>query len=270
MRSATAVAIVAVAMAVGVALFLAIPVAGLVIRAFQSGLFFEFASSDATLEALRLSMITASITLLISVIGGTPLAFILSVKKWRFRWIVDAVIVLPIVMPPTVAGVALLSVFGRRGLIGEPLADIFGIGLGFSTVAVVMAQTLVAAPFYIQTVKSGFDSLDKQQMDVAATLGASKLKTFVRIAVPQATISLLAGAALCWTRAVGELGATLIFAGNLQNTTRTTPLAILTALESAEFGLNGAISISVTLLGTALGAILILRLMPVLLQRGAK
>ncbi len=241
-------------------LFIALPLVSISERAFREGLFLELARHPSTLSALRLSLITSSVTLLTAIIGGTPAAYFLARSRFRGNIAIEVILILPIVMPPTTAGVALLTAFGQRGLVGQPLAELFGVTFGFSTFAVIMAQTLVAAPIYLYAVKSGFESVDKQLEDVAYTLGASKTATFFRITVPQAYPSLLAGAALCWTRSAGELGATLIFAGNLQHITRTMPLEIITSLEGHSLGLAGAIAQSVILMAVSVGIVIILRL----------
>ncbi len=240
------------------AVFFLTPLIGLGVRAAMYGRFFEVASSEIVTDAMVLSIVTATITLAIAVLFGTPVSYLLALSRFRGRGIIEALVVLPIVMPPTVAGVALFTAFGRRGLIGGPLVDYFGITIGFSTVAVVMAQVLVAVPLYVQAAKSGFESMDEQLVHVAYTLGASRLRTFLFVSLPQASAALIAGAILSWTRALGELGATLIFAGNLQGVTQTMPLAILTSLEGAELGLGGAITQSIILLFASLSGLLFL------------
>jgi molybdate transport system permease protein len=159
-----------------------------------------------------------------------------------------------------VAGVALLTAFGRRGLLGEPIEEWTGQTFAFTTTAVIMAQLLVAAPFYVRAVRSGFDSVDRRAEAVAYTLGASKTRTFFRIVVPQVRPAILAGMVLCWARAMGELGATLIFAGNLEGKTQTMPLAIISAFEGSSLGLAGAIALSMMLLAVALAVLVVFRL----------
>ncbi|MBK6320320.1 MAG: molybdate ABC transporter permease subunit [Dehalococcoidia bacterium] len=188
------------------------------------------------------------------------MAYLLSRARFPGKAIVDAAIDLPIVLPPTVAGVALLTAFGRRGLVGEPIEAWTGQTFAFTTMAVIMAQVLVAAPFYVRAARSGFDSVDRRAEAVAYTLGASKTRTFFRIVLPQVRPAILAGTVLCWARAMGELGATLIFAGNLEGTTQTMPLAIISAFEGSSLGLAGAIALSVMLLGVALGVLVVFRL----------
>ena len=142
----------------------------------------------------------------VAIVFGTPIAYALARVRFPGVSVVDALIDLPIVLPPTVAGVALLTAFGRRGLLGEPIEDWTGFTFGFRTTAVIMAQLLVAAPFYIRAAKSGFEAVDVQVERVAYTLGASRVRTFFRITAPQARPALAAGIVLCWARSMGELG----------------------------------------------------------------
>ena len=233
-------------------LFFLVPFAGLLERALRDDRTWDLATGEIARDALVLSLWTSTFTLLLAVAFGTPVAYLLSRARFPGRTLLDALVDLPIVLPPTVAGVALLTAFGRRGIVGEPIEDWTGFTFGFRTIAVVMAQFLVAAPFYVRAARSGFDSVDPQFERVAHTLGASKARTFFRIVVPQARPALFAGMVLCWARAMGELGATLIFAGSMQGRTQTMPLAILGAFEGSSLGLSGAISLSVVLLAVAL------------------
>lgn len=237
-----------------------LPFAGLVDRAIRDGNTWEIATSDFALEALRLSLWTSAVTVLLTLVFGTPVAYFLARTSFPGRAVVDGLIDLPIVLPPTVAGVALLTAFGRRGLLGEPIEDWFGFTLGFRTLAVIMAQLLVSAPFYVRAARSGFESVDQQLERVAYTLGASRVRTFFRVVVPQAWPALLAGIVLCWARAMGELGATLIFAGNFQGRTQTMPLAIISAFEGSSLGLAGAVALSLMLLAVALAVLTIFRI----------
>jgi len=242
------------------ALYFALPLAGLGARAASDGRVWELATSEAVRSALILSLWTATLATVLAVIFGTPVAYWLARTNVRGRAALDALVDLPIVLPPTVAGVALLTAFGAQGLVGEPLADLTGIRLTFTSVAVVMAQVLVAAPFYVRAARSGFAAVDPQYERVAYTLGASRVETFVRITLPQARDAILAGIVLCWARALGELGATLIFAGSLEGRTRTMPLAIIDAFERSTLGLSGAVSMSIVLLAVAFVVLLLFRL----------
>ncbi|MGK2964561.1 MAG: ABC transporter permease [Tepidiformaceae bacterium] len=242
------------------AVFFVLPFAGLITRAIEDGRTWDLMTSDTARSALFLSLWTSTITVTLAVVFGTPIAYLLARKQFRGKPIVDALIDLPIVLPPTVAGVALLTAFGRRGLIGEPLDEWLGIRVGFTTTAVIMAQMLVSAPFYVRAAKGGFEATNPRLEAVAYTLGASRIRTFFRITAPQAWPALLAGVVLCWSRSMGELGATLIFAGNLQGETQTMPLAVISAFEGSSLGLPGAIALSLILLAVALVVLTVFRL----------
>jgi molybdate transport system permease protein len=237
--------------------FLLIPLMALVYRAGDSGELWDNLTSRLVLDALRLSAITSTFSLLLAILIGTPLAYVLARYEFPGKTVVDLLVDLPIVLPPTVAGVALLVAFGRRGVIGETLDDA-GITVGFTTAAVVMAQLFVSAPFYIRTVKAGFEAVEPIYEGVAWTLGASQARTFRRITLPLAWPSIVAGAILCWARALSELGATLIFAGNLQGRTQTMPLAIISAFESGK-PVDVPIALSVILAGAAVALLFLLR-----------
>ena len=239
------------------ALFFLLPFAGLIDRGLRDGDVWTVATSASARNAVVLSLWTSTVATLIAVTAGTPVAYVLSRTRFRGKSIVDALIDLPIVLPPTVAGVALLTAFGRKGLIGEPIESLTGFTFGFRTTAVIMAQVLVAAPFYVRAARAGFQAVDPHLLDMAYTLGASRSRAFFRVVVPLARPSLVAGIALCWSRAMGELGATLIFAGSLEGSTQTMPLAILNAFEGRD-GLNGAVELSLVLLSVAMLALLVL------------
>ena len=192
-----------------------------------------------------------------AVLAGTPLAYLLARREFPGKFIVDMLLDLPIVLPPTVAGVALLVAFGRRGVVGSWLDDA-GLSIAFTTTAVVLAQLFVSAPFYIRTAKAGFESIEPMYEGVASTLGASQLRTFVRVTLPLAWPSLVAGAILCWARALSELGATLIFAGNFRGETQTMPLAIISAFESGR-SIDVPIALSVILVAAAAVLLVLLR-----------
>ena len=241
-------------------LFFVLPFVGLVERGLDDGQTWELARSDTARQALWLSTWTSTVTVGLAIVFGTPVAYLLSRTNFPGKALVDAAIDLPIVLPPTVAGVALLTAFGRRGLLGEPIESWTGYAFGFSTTAVIMAQLIVAAPFFVRAARSGFDSVDRRVEAVAWTLGASRTRTFFRIVLPQARPALLAGVVLCWARSMGELGATLIFAGNLEGETQTMPLAIIQAFEGSSLGLAGAIALSLTLLVVALAVLVLFRL----------
>jgi molybdate transport system permease protein len=238
--------------------FMFIPLAAMFWRAIDSGELAENITSDFVVDAMRLSAITSTASLMITLLLGTPVAYLLARRDFRGKIFVDLLVDLPIVLPPTVAGVALLVAFGRRGVLGEQI-DTLGIDLAFTTTAVVLAQTFVSAPYYIRTVKAGFESVDVQYEGVAATLGASPLRIFWRILLPLSWPSVIAGAILCWARALSELGATLIFAGNFQGRTQTMPLAIIGVFDAGRT-IELAIALSVILVIAAAVLLLILRL----------
>ncbi len=177
--------------------------------------------------ALWLSAWTSAISLLLVILTGTPLAWMLARARGPWARIIETAVELPIAIPPAVVGIALLLVFGRQGLLAG-----LELGLPFTSAAVVLAQVVVAAPFYVQSAAAGFRSVDDDLLLVARTLGASPRGAFLRVAVPLALPALINGAALCWARALGEFGATLLFAGSFPGRTQTMPLAIYAALET--------------------------------------
>ncbi len=238
-------------------LFLAVPLVALAFTALTTGDLGGRLTAESTIAALRLSLITSSLTLVLALLLMTPLAYLLARADFPGKRVVDSLIDLPLVLPPTVAGVALLVAFGRRGWIGEPL-QAAGIEIAFTTAAVVVAQLFVSAPFLARSLKAGFESVDPAYEAVSATLGVSPLRTFWRVSLPLARPALLSGAVLCWSRALGELGATLIFAGNFEGRTQTMPLAIISAFQSSS-GLAGAVALSVILVAVAFALLLVLR-----------
>ncbi len=211
------------------ALFLVLPLLALIWRAFT--LDGDFAPSlPAIVDALALSLGTTAITVLLAVLFGTPLAYGLARRAFPLKRLVITLVELPIVMPPVVAGLALLSTFGRRGLLGAPL-DALGLSIPFTAVAVVLAQLFVASPFYIRAVQSRFESLPRTLEEAAAVDGATRWQIFWRVMLPQSRRALLAGLILTWARALGEFGATILFAGSLAGRTQTMPLLVYAALE---------------------------------------
>jgi molybdate transport system permease protein len=208
--------------------------------------------------ALLLSVVTTAISLVVVVALGTPLAWWLSRARGAAGRAVETVVALPVVIPPAVAGIALLLSFGRRGLLG-PAFEGLGWAISFTSAAVVLAQIFVSAPFYVQGATAAFRGLDPTLLVVARSLGASPARTFFRVALPLARPGLVAAAAMSWARALGEFGATLMFAGNLPGKTQTLPLAIYTALES---DLRAAQALSVLLVIVAFALLLVLRARP--------
>ena len=213
-------------------LFIGLPILALLVRAGQEEGFLAGLTGPAALQALRLTAITSVTSLAIVIIAGTPFALLLARRRWPLLRAVDAFVELPIVLPPVVAGVAMLMTFGRHGLLGPALASV-GVSLPFTTGAVIFAQIFVAAPFYIRAARIGFAGVDPTYEEVSQTLGVSPWATFWRVTLPVAWPSLLTGATLAWARAVSEFGATIMFAGNLTGSTQTMPLAIMTTMESS-------------------------------------
>lgn len=216
--------------AVGVAFF-ALPVITLVLRVPWSRLP-DLLTNDFTLDALRVSITSSLVATVLAIVFGVPVAWILARSPRPGMRLVRAVVTLPLVLPPVVAGAALLFALGRRGVIGEPLADAVGIVLPFSFWGVVVANTFVAMPFLVITVEGALRNMDPRFEAAAATLGAGRLTVLRRVTLPLIAPSLAAGALLTWARAFGEFGATVTFAGSLQGRTQTMPLAVVVALES--------------------------------------
>ena len=236
-------------------LFLGMPLAALIIRE-PPAMLWQAIQQPEAIEALQLSIVTTCISTLLSVVFGLPVAYILARLRFRGRAFLETLVTMPTVLPPVVAGVALLITFGRFGLLGRYLSPL-GITLPFTTVAVVMAQMFVSAPFFINSAKAGLEQLDRRYELAAYTLRASPLYAFRRVVLPLIRPALLAGAGLAWARALGELGATITFAGNFPGITETTPIAVYIAAES---DLDAAVSLSVVLLAVSFGVLLALRL----------
>jgi molybdate transport system permease protein len=235
--------------------FLALPLVAVFLKVLpQEGVWATLQQPLVT-EALRLSVITSLSSLLLAVVFGTPIAYLLARRHLPGAALLDTLIDLPMVLPPTVAGVALLMAFGRRGLLGSWL-DAVGIQIGFTTVAVVLAQSFVSMPFYIRAARAGFQSVDQELERVAYTLGHSAFSTFLRVTVPLALPALLGGAVMAWARALGEFGATIMFAGNLIGRTQTMPLAIYIAMES---DLTAALVLSAILVLVSFSVLLLVR-----------
>ena len=241
-------------------LFIGLPVLALLVRSAQHGDFLNAVTGDAALTALRLSLVTSIISMSIIILLGTPFAYSLARSNKLWARLVDNLVELPLVLPPVVAGVAMLMAFGRNGLVGSNLESL-GIIIPFTTTAVVFAQIFVAAPFFIRSAKLGFQSVDKNYEDVAQTLGISPRRTFFRITLPLAAPAMFTGLGLAWARALSEFGATMMFAGNLTGETQTMPLAIMSAMETS---LEGALALSVVLLAAS---ILVLALLGLLTRR---
>ena len=223
--------------------FFALPLIALIYRSLAPN-FFANALSKQAFQALKLSLVTSSITTLVAVILGTPLAYLLARWKFRFKTLLEMILDLPIVLPPSVAGLALLIAFGRRGLFGAFLNDI-GFSIPFTTTAVIMAQLFVAGPLFVRSARIGFAHVDKQLEESAYVEGANQWQLFYEVMIPIAIRALASGAILTWTRALGEFGATILFAGNLEGVTQTMPIAIYIGFER---NLGVAMALSVVLI----------------------
>jgi molybdate transport system permease protein len=224
-------------------IFLALPIAALLVRSSPAELLNNLGSPGVA-KAIAVSLKTTLISIAAIVVLGTPLAYLLGLRSFRAKRLVETLIDLPTVLPPSVAGVALLVAFGRRGLLGAGL-DALGIDLAFTQVAVVMAQTFVAAPFFIRTAAIGFAAVDRELVQAAMLDGAGSWKLFREVILPLASPSAVSGAVMSWARALGEFGATIIFAGNYPGRTQTMPLAIYIGFE---VDLNTALTLSVILI----------------------
>lgn len=235
--------------------FLLVPVAGLLVRAPWRELPARLASPEVA-TALRLSLLSATLATGICLVLGVPLAWLLARGELPFRGLLRALVTVPLVLPPVVGGVALLLVLGRRGLIGRYLDAWFGISLPFTTAAVVLAEAFVALPFLVIAVEGALRSADPRYEEAAATLGASRWYTFRRVTLPAVLPGVVAGAVLCWARALGEFGATITFAGNFPGTTTTMPLAVYLALETDP---AAAIVLSLVLLAVSVTVLVALR-----------
>ncbi len=189
-------------------------------------------TSAAVRDALWLTALASVLTVVLCLLLGTPLAWVLARVDFRGRSLVRAAVIVPLVLPPVVAGVALVTALGRTGFVGRPLDAWFGITIPFTTTAVVIAHTFVSMPFYVLAVEGALRSSGEEYDAVAATLGADRWTTFRRVTLPLAMPGVLAGAALAWARSLGEFGATITFAGNDPGTTQTMPSLIYQALQS--------------------------------------
>lgn len=231
--------------------FLALPVLAILLDSTPAALAASL-GEDATLDALRLSLVT-SLAALVSILAlGTPAAWLLATRRFPARAAVVTLVELPLVLPPAVAGIGLLAAFGPQGILGPALADL-GVALVFETAGVVVALAFVASPLYVRQAQAAFEAIDPALLEASRTLGAGEARTFARVAVPVAARGLAAGAALAWGRAIGEFGATLMFAGSFRGVTQTAPLAIFERFGS---DFQGAIALSAVLLATSAGILL--------------
>ena len=234
--------------------FLLVPLLAMVLRINPEELGANLANEEVR-QAIGLSLSTTALSTTLGLVLGTPLAYLLARRRFRGHGVLDTLVDLPMVLPPSVAGIALLLAFGRRGVIGQWL-DQAGISIAFTTVAVVLAQTFVAAPFYVKTAIAGFDGVDRELEQAASVDGASPWQVFLRITVPLCWPVLLGGLVMSWARALGEFGATIIFAGNFPGRTQTMPLAIYIGFE-LDLGL--ALTLSIILLAISYAVLFVVK-----------
>jgi molybdate transport system permease protein len=243
----------------GVALaLLGLPVVALVARALEGGLLPGAAPLGAVSQALELSLLTTAGSLVITVALGVPLAFVLARRRFRGAALVETLVDLPIVLPPSVAGLALLLLLGRRGFLG-PALDAVGIEIPFTTLAVVVAQTFVAAPFFVRSARAGFAAVDRDLEDAARADGASEVEVFRRITVPLAGPALAAGLVMSWARALGEFGATIMFAGNVAGRTETLPLFVYGEFQGGD--IDASVAAAAILVLAAFGVLVAVRVL---------
>jgi molybdate transport system permease protein len=234
-------------------LFLTLPVVAIFVHTSPGDLVSSL-GDPASLDALRLSLETSLIALALILAVGTPAAYLLATREFRGRALLTTLVELPLVLPPAVAGIGLLAALGPHGVVGDPL----NLHLVLETAGVVVALTFVASPFYVRQAQAAFEALDPSLVEASRTLGVSEARTLLRVAIPTAAPGLLAGAALAWGRALGEFGATLMFAGSLRSVTQTAPLAIFEqfasdfpaalALSAVLVAVSGALLLGIKLL----------------------
>jgi molybdate transport system permease protein len=254
--SRVARALVVVALAAAFA-FLLLPLVAIFVRVSPATLLAQLASPVAV-DALVVSLETSAIAHVVILGFGTPAAYVLATRRFRGRRLAIALVELPLVLPPAVAGVALLAAFGRRGLLGEELGAL-GLSLPFTQAAVVVAIVFVASPFYVRQAIAAFEAVDPAVVEAARTLGAGPFRTFARVVLPLAAGGLGAGSALAFARGLGEFGATIIFAGSLQGVTQTLPLAVYAQLAQ---DLDVALAIGALLVVVSAGILVAVKLLP--------
>lgn len=233
---------------------LVVPLLAIVLKVAPAAVW-QALGDESTRQAIGLSLRTSLMTTLVVLVFGTPLAYLLGRRRLRAATLLEILVDLPTVLPPAVAGLALLMAFGRRGLLGGTL-DALGMQIPFTTLAVVLAQTFVAAPYLVKTVTVGLGGVSHELEQAAALDGASTWATFRHVMLPLAWPSIVGGATLCWARALGEFGATIIFAGNLPGRTQTMPLAVYIGFE---IDMNQALTLAAILLAVSFGVLFAVR-----------
>jgi molybdate transport system permease protein len=243
-------------LAVLLSAFLGVPIALLVGRAVVGGSLAAALGSSAVIDALVLSLVTTAISLALTIAIATPLAHLLARRRFRGTSLVETLVDLPIVLPPSVAGLALLLTLGRRGVVGEPLAAA-GIEIPFTTVAVILAQVFVAAPFYIRAARAGFQTVDRDLEAAGRVDGASERQIAWWITIPLAAPALVAGVVMTWARALGEFGATIMFAGNVAGETQTLPLVVYGEFQAGD--VDASVAAAAILVLAAFGVLIAVR-----------
>lgn len=235
-------------------MFIALPVASLFIRSY-SGITMQTLQDPVVQDALMLSLATSTIATMVAVFMGTPISYINARFNYPGKELIDSLIDLPVVLPPAVAGIALLMAFGRMGVLGQYL-NAWGFSIAFTTIAVVIAQIFVSSPFYMRQARTSFEAVDLVFENAARTLGASETYAFRHVTLPMALNGLISGAIMTFARSLGEFGATIMFAGNFQGRTQTMPLAIYTAMQG---DLYVSLCLSLILVGFSFGVILLVK-----------
>ena len=238
------------------AVFLGLPIVTLIARAIFDGSLVAIAGTSPVLGALALSLTTTAVSVVLTVAIGLPLALVLARRTFRGKWLVEALVDLPIVLPPAVAGLALLLVFGRRGLLSAPL-QAAGLDIAFTTIAVILAQTFVSAPFFVRAARAGIAGVDRDLEDAARVDGASERQVFRTMTVPLAGATLAAGLVMSWARALGEFGATIMFAGSVEGRTQTLPLVVYGEFQAGD--LDASVAAAAILVLAALGVLFAVR-----------
>ncbi len=245
-------------LAVVAAIFLGLPVAALVIRTIVDGSLAHALTAVVVLQALALSLVTTSLSLVVTIAFGLPLAYVLARRRFRGSWFVEVLVDLPIVLPPAVAGLALLIALGRRGLLGGTF-QLLGIEIPFTPFAVVLAQTFVSAPFFILAARTGIAGVSRDLEDAARVDGETEGQVFRSITFPLAGTAIAAGLVMTWARALGEFGATIMFAGNIEGRTQTLPLVVYSEFQGGE--LDASLAAAAILVVAAFGVLLAVRLL---------
>jgi molybdate transport system permease protein len=235
--------------------FITVPILSLFLK-LPPDAFFQALRDPEVVDALLLSLLTATISTVIVLLFGTPIAYLNAHYNYPGKVLVDTITDMPAVLPPAVAGLALLLAFGQMGVVGHYLAP-FGISIAFTTFAVILAQVFVSSPFYIRQARASFQGVDREYEEAARTMGSTRARTFLHVTLPLASGGLVSGAITSWARALGEFGATILFAGNLQGRTQTMPLAIYSSFEG---DISSAVALSMVLVIISFGAMVAIKL----------